>query len=329
MTGDEETRGRADDASSGRTHAAGRDHPGLVRDDRGEHAAQVERAELLVEMLPYISRWRGKVVVVKFGGNAMVDTALTDGFAADMVLLRQIGLAPVVVHGGGPQIGDLMARLGKTSEFRDGLRVTDAETLDIARMVLVGKVNRDIVGAINVHGPLAVGISGEDGRVITATARNPDLGFVGEVTDVNTDLLERLLAEGLIPVISTIGADAKGQAYNINADTVAGAVAAALEAEKVVYLTDVAGLLDDVDDPESLVPRTTADSLDARLASGTIAGGMIPKIEACISAVRNGVNSAHLLDGRVPHVVLVELFTDAGVGTMITRDRPTTLQAGP
>ena len=286
------------------------------------HAAQVARAELLVEMLPYISRWRGKVVVVKFGGNAMVDTALTDGFAADMVLLRQIGLAPVVVHGGGPQIGDLMARLGKTAEFRDGLRVTDAETLDIARMVLVGKVNRDIVGAINVHGPLAVGISGEDGRVITATARNPDLGFVGEVTDVNTDLLERLLAEGLIPVISTIGADATGQAYNINADTVAGAVASALGAEKVVYLTDVAGLLDDVDDPGSLVRYTTGDSLAARLDSGNIVGGMIPKIEACISAVRNGVNSAHLLDGRVPHVVLVELFTDAGVGTMITSDRP-------
>ena len=288
-----------------------------------DHATQIERAELLVEMLPYISRWRGKVVVIKFGGNAMVDTTLTDGFAADMVLLRQIGLAPVVVHGGGPQIGDLMARLGKTSELRDGLRVTDAETLDIARMVLVGKVNRDIVGAINVHGPMAVGISGEDGRVITATARNPDLGFVGEVTDVNTDLLERLLAEGLIPVISTIGADAKGQAYNINSDTVAGAVAEALEAEKVVYLTDVAGLLEDVDQPESLIGRTTAGSLAARMASGKIVGGMIPKIEACISAVRNGVNSAHLLDGRVPHVVLVELFTDAGVGTMITDDRPT------
>ena len=287
------------------------------------HATQIERAELLVEMLPYISRWRGKVVVIKFGGNAMVDTTLTDGFAADMVLLRQIGLAPVVVHGGGPQIGNLMARLGKTSEFRDGLRVTDAETLDIARMVLVGKVNRDIVGAINVHGPMAVGISGEDGRVITATARNPDLGFVGEVTDVNTDLLVRLLAEGLIPVISTIGADAKGQAYNINSDTVAGAVAEALEAEKVVYLTDVAGLLDDVDQPDSLIRRTTAGSLAARMASGKIVGGMIPKIEACISAVRNGVNSAHLLDGRVPHVVLVELFTDAGVGTMITDDRPT------
>ncbi len=280
--------------------------------------ADLERARLLVETLPYISRWRGKAVVVKFGGHAMADPTLTDSFAADVVLLRQIGLAPVVVHGGGPQIGDLMARLGKTSEFRDGLRVTDAETLDIARMVLVGKVNRDIVGAINTHGPLAVGISGEDGRVITATARNPDLGFVGEVTDVNTDLLTRLLEGGLIPVISTIGADASGQAYNINADTVAGAVAAALGAEKVVYLTDVAGLLEDVNDPESLVRRTTADSLAARLADGTIEGGMIPKIEACISAVRNGVNSAHLLDGRVPHVVLVELFTDAGIGTMIT-----------
>ncbi len=281
-----------------------------------------ERAELLVEMLPYISRWRGKVVVVKFGGSAMVDTALTDGFAADMVLLRQIGLAPVVVHGGGPQIGELMARLGKTSEFRDGLRVTDAETLDIARMVLVGKVNRDIVGAINVHGPLAVGISGEDGRVITATARNPELGFVGDVTDVNTDLLERLLAEGLIPVISTIGADTKGQAYNINADTVAGAVASALDAEKVVYLTDVVGLLDDVDDPGSLVRRISARSLAGRLSGGQVAGGMIPKVEACVNAVCNGVNSAHLLDGRVPHVVLIELFTDEGVGTMITPDHP-------
>ena len=338
MSDDDHKRGRTDGAAPGETHAAGGRHLGLVPggdgtdasgvpSDAAEHARQVERAELLVEMLPYISRWRGKVVVVKFGGNAMVDQALTDGFAADMVLLRQIGVAPVVVHGGGPQIGDLMARLGKTSEFRDGLRVTDAETLDIARMVLVGKVNRDIVGAINVHGPLAVGISGEDGRVITAAARNPDLGFVGEVTDVNTDLLERLLAEGLIPVISTIGADATGQAYNINADTVAGAVASALEAEKVVYLTDVPGLLDDVDDPVTLIHRTTADMLAARLADGRIAGGMIPKIEACVSAVRDGVNSAHLLDGRVPHVVLVELFTDAGVGTMITRDQPTALQA--
>ncbi len=301
------------------------DEPDEPDDEQsGEHSEidNMRRAEMLVEMLPCIIRWRGKIVVVKFGGNAMGDAELTDRFAADMVLLRQIGLAPVVVHGGGPQIGDLMARLGKKSEFREGLRVTDAETLDIARMVLVGKVNRDIVGAINVHGPLAVGISGEDGRVITATARNPELGFVGDVTDVNTDLLVRLLAEGLIPVISTIGSDAKGQAYNINSDTVAGALAAALEAEKVVYLTDVAGLYDDLDDPTSLIGRTTADALAARMASGKIEGGMIPKIEACISAVRNGVMSAHLLDGRVPHVVLLELFTDSGIGTMIDNSRP-------
>ncbi len=298
------------------------DEPEDEHDDEHSEIDNMRRAEMLVEMLPYIIRWRGRIVVVKFGGNAMGDAALTDRFAADIVLLRQIGLAPVVVHGGGPQIGDLMARLGKKPEFREGLRVTDAETLDIARMVLVGKVNRDIVGAINVHGPLAVGISGEDGRVITATARNPELGFVGDVTDVNTDLLVRLLAEGLIPVISTIGSDAKGQAYNINSDTVAGALAVALEAEKVVYLTDVAGLYEDLDDPTSLIGHTTADALAARMASGKIDGGMIPKIEACISAVRNGVMSAHLLDGRVPHVVLLELFTDSGIGTMIENSRP-------
>ena len=296
--------------------------PPIEPDEQPGEIDDMRRAEMLVEMLPYISRWRGKIIVVKFGGNAMGDSEQTDQFAADIVLLRQIGLAPVVVHGGGPQIGDLMARLGKTAEFRDGLRVTDAETLDIARMVLVGKVNRDIVGAINVHGPLAVGISGEDGRVITATARNPELGFVGVVTDVNTDLLVRLLAEGLIPVISTIGADTKGQAYNINADTVAGAIAEALEAQKVVYLTDVAGLHEDLDDPASLIEHSTADALAARLSSGQIVGGMIPKIEACISAVRNGVASAHLLDGRVPHVVLLELFTDSGIGTMIENTRP-------
>ena len=275
-------------------------------------------AELLVEILPYIQRWRGKVVVVKYGGNAMTDPALAERFAEDVVLLRQVGLLPVVVHGGGPQIGELMDRLGKVSEFRDGLRVTDAETLDIARMVLVGKVNRDIVGAINVHGPLAVGVSGEDGGLIVAEARNPELGFVGDVSDVNPTLLNKLLSEGLIPVMSTIGADASGQAYNINADTVAGAVAAALGAEKIIYLTDVAGLYEDYENEDSLIRRTTAKALQAKIDAGELTGGMIPKIEACVRAVVNGVTSAHLLDGRIPHVVLLEIFTDAGVGTMIT-----------
>lgn len=277
-------------------------------------------AQLLTEVLPYIQRWRDKVVVVKFGGNAMVDDELAATFASDMVLLRQIGILPVVVHGGGPQIGDMLRRLGKESVFEDGLRVTDAETLDIARMVLVGKVNREIVGAINVHGPLAVGLSGQDAGIITASARDPKLGFVGDVSAVDPTMIHRILSEGLIPVISTIGADPSGQAYNINADTVAGAIASSLAAEKIIYLTDVAGLLADVDDPESLINRTTAPALRASLDAGELAGGMIPKISACVEAVEHGVASAHLLDGRLPHVVLIELFTDAGIGTLITNE---------
>jgi len=281
-------------------------------------AAHMENAELLVEILPYIQRWRGKVVVIKFGGNAMTDPALAERFAEDVVLMHQVGILPLVVHGGGPQIGELMERLGKEPEFRDGLRVTDAETLDIARMVLVGKVNREIVSSINAHGPLAVGVSGEDGGLITAAARNPDLGFVGDVTSVDPTLLEKLFAEGLIPVMSTIGADATGQAYNINADTVAGAIAQAMEAEKVLYLTDVEGLYEDLEDEDSLIGEISADELQHKTDNGDITGGMIPKIEACVRAVKNGVTSAHLVDGRIPHVALLELFTDAGIGTMIT-----------
>jgi acetylglutamate kinase len=274
----------------------------------------------LVEALPYIQRFRGRVVVVKYGGNAMVDPALAASFAEDVVLMHSVGIRPVVVHGGGPQISDLMERLGKVPEFRDGHRVTDAETVDIARMVLVGKVNRDIVGAINVHGPLAVGVSGEDAGLIRAEARDPDLGFVGDVEAVNPSILERLLAEELIPVVSTIGADASGQAYNINADAVAGALAEALAAEKVIYLTDIAGLLADLDDPSSLISRIDAKQLQGLVDDGTLTGGMIPKIAACLHAVAGGVGSAHLLDGRLPHVVLLELFSDAGVGTMITAE---------
>ncbi len=275
-------------------------------------------AQLLTEVLPYIQRFRDTVVVVKFGGNAMVDDALAATFASDMVLLRQVGILPVVVHGGGPQIGEMLRRLGKETVFEDGLRVTDAETLDIARMVLVGKVNREIVGSINVHGPLAVGLSGQDAGIITASARDPRLGFVGDVSAVNPTIIKSLLAEGLIPVISTIGADATGQAYNINADTVAGAIASALGAEKIIYLTDVAGLLGDVNDPGTLINRITSAELRASLDAGELAGGMIPKISACVEAVEHGVASAHLLDGRIPHVVLIELFTDSGIGTLIT-----------
>jgi acetylglutamate kinase len=282
-------------------------------------AVATERAGVLVEALPYIRRFFGSTVVVKYGGNAMVDPDLAARFAEDIVLLQAVGIRTVVVHGGGPQIGDLMARLGKVPEFRDGLRVTDAETLDIARMVLVGKVNREIVSAINMHGPLAVGLSGEDAGLITAHVREPELGFVGDVAEINPAILERLLAESLIPVVSTIGVDPAGQAYNINADAVAGAVAAALGAEKVIYLTDVAGLLRDVDDPDSLITRISAPELEGLVRDGVLTGGMIPKIAACVDALEHGVGSAHLLDGRVTHVLLLELFTDAGIGTMITR----------
>ena len=277
------------------------------------------RAEVLIEALPYIRRFADQIVVVKYGGNALAGASEDDAlalFAQDVVLMRLVGLKPVVVHGGGPQISDLMSRLGKTTEFRNGLRVTDAETVDIARMVLIGQVNPQIVAAMNVHGSFAVGVSGEDAGLIKATARDPELGFVGDVASIDPSILRRLLADEFIPVVATIGTDADGQAYNINADTVAGAIAEALDAEKLVYLTDIDGLRRSVDDAATLIRQTTPDELDALMADGTIAGGMIPKVESCVHAVRHGVRRAHILDGRIPHVLLLELFTDAGIGTM-------------
>ena len=279
-----------------------------------------ERAQVLLEALPYIRRFSGSTVVVKVGGGAMADPELARHFADDIVLMRSVGIHPVVVHGGGPQIGDLMVRLGKEPQFSDGLRVTDAETLDIARMVLVGKVNRDIVSAVNRHGPLAVGLSGEDAGLITATARSPELGFVGDVDAVNPAIVTRLLDEELIPVVSTIGSDLAGQAYNINADTVAGALAEALGAEKLIYLSDVEGLLSDVDDPGSLISVIGIDEARRLLDAGAFEGGMLPKVEACAGAVAGGVGSAHILDGTAPHVLILEIFTDAGVGTMVVAD---------
>jgi acetylglutamate kinase len=291
---------------------------------RAQRAAAAKTASVLVEALPYIRRFRGKIVVVKYGGNALHasdggtgDADPLASFAQDVVLMRAVGLLPVVVHGGGPQIGALMTRLGKETEFRNGLRVTDAETLDIARMVLVGKVNRDIVSAINVHGPLAVGMSGEDANLITAAQSDVDLGFVGSVSLVDPTMIERLVAEGLIPVVATIGADAKGQAYNINADTVAGALAEALEAEKLIFLTDIEGLRVVADDPTTVIHKASLEVVDEIVRSGNAEGGMLPKVEACARAVRAGVSRAHILDGRVPHALLLELFTDAGVGTMV------------
>lgn len=277
-------------------------------------------AELLVEALPYIRRFHDQVVVVKYGGNALAGADEATGlssFAEDIVLLQAVGLKPVVVHGGGPQIADVLRQVGKESEFRNGLRVTDAETLEIARMVLVGKVNSDIVGAINVHGSLAVGLSGIDANLIRADVRSEALGFVGDVTSVDPTIVERLISQGLVPVIATIGSDDAGQSYNINADTVAGEIAAALGASKLVFLSDVAGLRSDPVDPSTVIAEVTAAQLEAMVASGAAAGGMVPKVEACVIAVRGGVSAAHILDGTVPHSLLVELFTDGGVGTMV------------
>lgn len=279
-----------------------------------------QKAATLVEALPYIRRFANKVVVVKYGGNALAGTSEHDAlalFAEDIVLMRLVGMQPVVVHGGGPQISELMARLGKVTEFRNGLRVTDVETVEIARMVLIGQVNPQIVSAINVHGNYAVGVSGEDAGLIKATARDPELGFVGDVREINPGVLLGLLAEEFIPVIATIGTDDTGQAYNINADTVAASIAESLNAEKLVYLTDIEGLRRDVDDAASLIRQVTADELERLIIDGTIAGGMIPKVESCMHAVRNGVSRAHILDGRIAHVLLLEIFTDSGIGTMV------------
>jgi acetylglutamate kinase len=276
-----------------------------------------ERAAILAEALPYIREFSGRTVVVKYGGHAMDDAGLSELFAQDIVLMRLVGMNPVVVHGGGPQISDLMRRLGKEPEFVEGLRVTDAETVDIARMALVGKVNREIVTALNRHGSYAIGLSGEDAGLLRVEARDARLGFVGDVRHVDPAILERLLREELIPVVATIGVDDAGQAYNVNADAVAGAIARALGAEKLVYLTDVAGIYEDVADPASLVSQTDVAGLERLVADGRVGEGMIPKVRSCIDALRGGVRRAHILDGRVAHVVLLELFTREGVGTVI------------
>jgi acetylglutamate kinase len=280
-----------------------------------------DTASILVEALPYIRRFHGAIVVVKYGGAALAGAgdaaSALASFAEDVALLRSVGLAPVVVHGGGPQIAELLARLGRSSEFVDGHRVTDQETLDIARMVLVGKVNSELVAAINLHGPLAVGVSGFDANLLRVELRDEGLGFVGDVDSVDPTLLHGLLAQGLVPVVATMGSDTEGQAYNVNADLVAGALAAALHATKLVVLTDVDGIRRDPADPATRVARLDADQLEAMVTSGAAEGGMAPKATACVAALRAGVAAAHLLDGRIAHAVLLELFTDRGVGTMV------------
>lgn len=278
-----------------------------------------DTARVLVEALPYIRQFAGKAVVVKLGGAA-IDRDCDLALAQDVLLLRSVGVRCVVVHGGGPQVDAMLRRVGKEPEFRDGLRVTDADTLDIVRMVLVGKINRDLVATINGEAgaePVAVGVSGEDAGLLTVTPANPALGFVGNVSHVRAELIHRLLDDGLTPVISTVGASAEGQPYNVNADEAARAIAVAMAAEKLVYLTAAPGLLADVADETSLVHRLTAAELRQRLADGSVGAGMIPKLRACADAVEQGVPFAHIIDGRVRHSLLIELLTDQGVGTMI------------
>jgi acetylglutamate kinase len=281
-----------------------------------------ETAGILAQALPYIRRFAGKAVVVKLGGAA-IDAELDRALAQDVLLLRSVGVRCVLVHGGGPQVDHVMKKMGKTPEFRDGLRVTDEETLEIVRMVLVGKVNRDLVATINreaLDEPVAVGVSGEDGGLLTTIPRDPTLGFVGEVASVRPNLLHQLLDDGLTPIVSTVGADAAGQPHNINADDAAMAIAVAMKAEKIIYLTAAPGLLNDVNDPSSLVHRLTSVELRERIEHESVSAGMIPKLRACADAVEGGVGFAHIIDGRVPHALLIELLTDEGIGTMITKD---------
>ncbi|HEX2764286.1 MAG TPA: acetylglutamate kinase [Allosphingosinicella sp.] len=282
-----------------------------------------ETATILVQALPYIQRFHGRSVVVKLGGAA-IDRELDRALAQDVLLLRSVGVRCVLVHGGGPQVDAMLRRLGMEPEFRDGLRVTNAETLEVVRMVLGGKINRDLVGTINreaLEDPVAVGVSGEDAGLLTVVPREGALGFVGDVSHVRASVLERLLDEGLTPVVSTIGADESGQPYNINADEAARAIAVAMAAEKIVYLTAAPGLLEDVDDESSLVPRLTSAELYDRIEHDSVSKGMIPKLRACAEAVDAGVGTAHIIDGRVPHALLIELLTDEGIGTMVKREK--------
>ncbi|WP_029460969.1 acetylglutamate kinase [Solidesulfovibrio alcoholivorans] len=291
-----------------------------------EHA----KARLLLEALPYIRKFFGKTVVIKYGGHAMVDEALQKSFALNIILLKYIGINPVIVHGGGPQIGNMLKQLNITSEFRQGLRVTDDATMDVVEMVLVGKVNKNIVNLINLNGGMAVGLSGKDGKLISARKLEMvlekgdappeiiDLGKVGEVTGINTGLITTLLGQGFIPVIAPVGVDDAGETYNINADTVAGAVAAALGAKRLVLLTDVAGVLDK---DKNLISSLDIIEASEAMASGVLTGGMIPKVTCCMEAVDAGVEKAHILDGRVENCIILEFFTNSGIGTEIVCKR--------
>ena len=279
--------------------------------------SNAKRAEVLTAALPYIRQYYGKTVVVKYGGNAMTSETLKEQVMEDLVLLRLVGVRVVLVHGGGPDVSEMMTKLGKKPEFVDGLRVTDRETVDIVQMVLAGKINKTLVNLLEMKGGHAIGLSGMDGRMIEAKRKDERLGYVGEITKVHIDPVTDLLEKGYIPVISTLGCDRDGNVYNINGDTAAAHIAGALGAERFVLMTDIAGLMRDKDDPTSLIPEVSLEEIDALLQEGVISGGMIPKVGCCASAIRQGVKKVVIMDGRVPHSILMELLTNEGAGTWI------------
>ncbi|MBQ6829667.1 MAG: acetylglutamate kinase [Clostridia bacterium] len=282
--------------------------------------SNAQRAQVLTQALPYIKRYTGKVVVVKYGGNAMVNEQLKQQVMEDIVLLWLIGVKVVLIHGGGPEINELMDKLGKKPEFVDGLRVTDKETVDIVQMVLAGKVNKSLVTLLQKKGGHAVGLSGMDGGIIEATVKDERLGYVGRITKVRTKPITDLLEKNYIPVISTVASDHEGNTYNINGDTAAAYIAGALGAERLIMMTDIAGILRDKDDPETLIPEITVSGAEALKEEGVISGGMIPKVDCCIEALREGVKNVIIMDGRIPHSILMELLTDEGAGTMVVGD---------
>lgn len=280
--------------------------------------AEAMRVRVLSEALPYIQQFAGRTIVVKYGGAAMKDSTLKDKVIRDVVFLSCVGLRPVVVHGGGPEINSWLDKLGIEPQFKDGLRVTDAPTMDVVEMVLVGRVNKEIVALINQAGGCAVGLCGKDGNLIKARPEGSEgIGFVGEVSNVNIKLVDSLVKSGYIPVVSSVAADETGQAYNINADTVAGELAAALGAEKLILLTDTAGILRDYKDPSTLIAKVDIQEARNLIASGIVSGGMIPKVNCCVRSLAQGVRATHIIDGRIPHALLLEIFTDAGIGSMI------------
>ena len=275
-----------------------------------------QRALVLTEALPYIQKYAGKIVVIKYGGNAMINGELKAAVMHDIVLLSLVGAKVVLVHGGGPEISGMLKRVGKESVFKDGLRVTDAETVEIVQMVLAGKTNKDLVNLLQNTGGKAIGLCGIDGHMITAKKMNEDLGFVGDITDINTEPVLDLLEKGYIPVISTVGCDSEGNVYNINAATAAADIAGKLKAESFISMTDISGLMRDKDDPDSLIRKINVSEATLLIRNGIIQGGMIPKVECCIEAIRRGVQKVFIIDGRIPHAILIETLTDEGIGTM-------------